>query len=213
MSINVKNLVEIINNISLAIEENKQYLTDLDAAIGDADHGINMNKGFQGVKAKLSGVDFKDAAEVLKVTGMTLVSTVGGASGPLYGTAFMKAATKGPGKEEIFLTDFYEMLKVAIEGIKLRGKSELGDKTMLDVLIPVQDSIKESIDKEESSKEALRAALAVAEKALEGKKKIAARIGRAIYLGERSIGHEDPGATSSYLMIRCISQYLEKKEI
>ena len=211
MNTTLKEVTEIIINIAKAIELNKQYLTDLDAAIGDADHGSNMNKGFVAVRGKLEGGSFKDIGEVLKVTGMTLVSIVGGASGPLYGTAFMKAGMKGVGKESINLQDFLEMLKEAIDGVKLRGKAELGDKTMLDVLIPAYEVLKESSEAGEASVEAFRKAAEKAMKAMEGTKNIAARKGRASYLGERSIGHQDPGATSSYLMINTIYEYLLEK--
>ena len=211
MSVTIKEVTEVIINIAKAIELNKQYLTDLDAAIGDADHGSNMNKGFMAVREKLTGGSFKDIGEVLKVTGMTLVSIVGGASGPLYGTAFMKAGMKGAGKETITLQDFLEMFNDAIDGVKLRGKAELGDKSMIDVLVPAYEVLKESREAGESSLEAFRKAAEKAMTAMEGTKNIPARKGRASYLGERSIGHQDPGATSSYLMINTIYEYLLKK--
>ena len=211
MNVTIKEVTEVIINIAKAIELNKQYLTDLDAAIGDADHGSNMNKGFTAVREKLTGGSFKDIGEVLKVTGMTLVSIVGGASGPLYGTAFMKAGMKGAGKETITLQDFLEMFNDAIDGVKLRGKAELGDKTMIDVLIPTYEVLKESSEAGESSLEAFRKAAEKAMTAMEGTKNIPARKGRASYLGERSIGHQDPGATSSYLMINTIYEYLIKR--
>lgn len=211
MSTTLKEVTEIIINIAKAIELNKQYLTDLDAAIGDADHGSNMNKGFMAVRGKLEGGSFKDIGELLKVTGMTLVSTVGGASGPLYGTAFMKAGMKASGKENINLPDFLEMFKDAIDGVKLRGKAELQDKTMVDVLIPAYEALKESSEKGVSSIEAFRKASEKAISAMEGTKNIPARKGRASYLGERSIGHQDPGATSSYIIINTIYEYLLKK--
>lgn len=212
MSLDVNSVIEVFKDITKNIEINKQYLTDLDAAIGDGDHGINLNKGFQAVMQKLNSSTPKDMGEILKIIAMSLVSTVGGASGALYGTAFMKAAPLGTGKETLSLKDFSEMLKVSIDGIKLRGKGDKGDKTMLDVLIPVSESIEESINKNLTPLEALKEAREIAFKEMEETKNIAARKGRASYLGERSIGHQDPGATSSYIMINTIYEYLQKKE-
>lgn len=212
MSLDVNNVVEVFKEITKNIEINKQYLTDLDAAIGDGDHGINLNKGFQVVMQKLNSSNPKDVGEVLKTVAMSLVSTVGGASGALYGTAFMKATPMGVEKETMDLRDFSEMLKVSIDGIKLRGKGDKGDKTMLDVLIPVSESIEESINKNLTPLEALKEAREIAFKEMEQTKSIIAKKGRASYLGERSIGHQDPGATSSYIMINTIYEYLQKKE-
>lgn len=212
MSLDVNNVVEVFKEITKNIEINKQYLTDLDAAIGDGDHGINLNKGFQVVMQKLNSSNPKDVGEVLKTVAMSLVSTVGGASGALYGTAFMKATPMGVEKETMDLKDFSEMLKVSIDGIKLRGKGDKGDKTMLDVLIPVSESIEESINKNLTPLEALKEAREIAFKEMEQTKSIIAKKGRASYLGERSIGHQDPGATSSYIMINTIYEYLQKKE-
>ncbi|WP_040210375.1 dihydroxyacetone kinase subunit DhaL [Clostridium polynesiense] len=212
MSIDVGRIIEIFNDIAVVIGSNKEYLTDLDAAIGDGDHGINLNKGFQNVVQKLSSSNPKDIGEVLKIVGMTLISTVGGASGALYGTAFMKAQTKGVGKEDISLKDFSEMLNIAVDGIKMRGKGDLGDKTMLDVLIPVSKSIEESLQENRKAAEAFRIASETAFKKMEDTKNISAKKGRASYLGERSIGHIDPGAASSYLIIKTIGEYLAKEE-
>lgn len=212
MSLDVNNVVEVFKEITKNIEINKQYLTDLDAAIGDGDHGINLNKGFQVVMQKLNSSNPKDVGEVLKTVAMSLVSTVGGASGALYGTAFMKATPMGVGKETMDLKDFSEMLKVSIDGIKLRGKGDKGDKTMLDVLIPVSESIEESINKNLTPLEALKEAREIAFKEMEQTKNIIAKKGRASYLGERSIDHQDPGATSSYIIINTIYEYLQKKE-
>ncbi len=212
MLINLEELREIIYKIADSIEENWQYLTDLDAAIGDGDHGINMNKGFKEVKKKLSALEIKDAAEVFKITGMALVSTVGGASGPLYGTAFMKAAATSTGKVQLGLNDLADILKAFVEGIKLRGRAEIGDKTMLDVIIPVYELITEAAAKDMPSKEALEKATLLALERVEYTKTIPARKGRASYLGDRSIGHQDPGATSSYLMVKAVYDYITERE-
>ena len=135
-------VIAILKNIIAAIEENAQFLTDLDAAIGDNDHGINMARGFKKVDADLPGLEGKDIGAILKKVGMDLVSTVGGSSGPLYGTAFMKAGAKAAGKNEISLEDFIVMMDEAIGGVQLRGKAVKGEKTMLDAMIPAQEAMK-----------------------------------------------------------------------
>jgi phosphoenolpyruvate---glycerone phosphotransferase subunit DhaL len=204
MSIEGKKVIEILEKISLKIDENKGYLSELDAAIGDGDHGLNMSKGFKAVVEKLKDDNGVDIALILKKTGMALVSTVGGASGPLYGTAFMKAALSINGKTEIDINDFAKMLSDALEGIKMRGKGQAGDKTMIDSLEPALDSIKEGITQGIEAKEILRLAKESAYKGVEYTKSIIAKKGRASYLGERSIGHQDAGATSSALILETI---------
>lgn len=199
-------LIELIKNIAKKIEEEKQFLTDLDSEIADGDHGINMARGFEAVEAKLDTVKDKDCGTILKTVGMTLVSTVGGAAGPLYGTAFMKAGMVLAGKEELNKEDFIKSMEAAIEGVKQRGKSDKGEKTMLDSMIPAYDAFKENIDKD--TKEAMKEALEAAKEGIEYTKTIIATKGRAAYIGERSIGHQDPGATSFTYMIECLYNIL-----
>ncbi|MCO8194235.1 dihydroxyacetone kinase subunit DhaL [Anaerofustis sp. NSJ-163] len=199
-------LIELIKNIAKKIEEEKQFLTDLDSEIADGDHGINMARGFEAVEAKLDTVKDKDCGTILKTVGMTLVSTVGGAAGPLYGTAFMKAGMVLAGKEELNGEDFIKSMEAAIEGVKQRGKSDKGEKTMLDSMIPAYDAFKENIDKD--TKEAMKEALDAAKEGIEYTKTIIATKGRAAYIGERSIGHQDPGATSFTYMIECLYNIL-----
>jgi dihydroxyacetone kinase-like protein len=203
-------LIEIIENIGKNIIENKEYLTDLDRAIGDADHGINMSKGFSAVNDKLDEMKGKDWGSILKTVAMTLISTVGGASGPLYGTAFLKASTVVNGKMEIDQEDILNIFEQTVEGIKMRGKSDQGDKTILDALIPAFEALKTAYDEGENTKAALQRAEAAALEGVEYTKTIIAKKGRASYLGERSIGHQDPGATSTYIMIKSINEVLEK---
>lgn len=199
-------LIELIKNIAKKIEEEKQFLTDLDSEIADGDHGINMARGFEAVEAKLDTVKDKDCGTILKTVGMTLVSTVGGAAGPLYGTAFMKSGMVLAGKEELNGEDFIKSMEVAIEGVKQRGKSDKGEKTMLDSMIPAYDAFKENIDK--GTKEAMKEALDAAKEGIEYTKTIIATKGRAAYIGERSIGHQDPGATSFTYMLECLYNIL-----
>ena len=197
--ISTQQLLEIIKEMSAIIQQNKDFLTELDMPIGDSDHGINLARGFLAVEAKLPTLEGKDAGTILKTVGMTLVSTVGGASGPLYGTAFMKAGAKMAGKQELGFDDLVEMLNEAVEGIKMRGKATVGEQTMLDAMVPALEALKES--------GSLSSALAAAEAGVEKTKDMIATKGRASYLGERSLGHQDPGATSFTLLLSVIAKY------
>ena len=199
-----KKITSIIKEIGNVIQKEKDFLTELDSFIGDADHGINMARGFKEVEKKLPGLEDKDVGTILKTVGMTLVSTVGGASGPLYGTAFMKAGMAIGAKNDIDGADFITALNAAVEGIKMRGKSHEGEKTMLDALIPALNTIKKVYEENKDFKAALEQGIKAAEEGAEYTKTIIATKGRASYLGERSIGHQDPGATSSYLMLKAI---------
>ena len=198
-------VIAILKNIIAAIEENAQFLTDLDAAIGDNDHGINMARGFKKVDADLPGLEGKDIGAILKKVGMDLVSTVGGSSGPLYGTAFMKAGAKAAGKNEISLDDFIVMMDEAIGGVQLRGKAVKGEKTMLDAMIPAQEAMKAAAAGGADTAAVLQAGVKAAEEGVEYTKTIIATKGRASYLGERSIGHQDPGATSFTVILQAIA--------
>lgn len=201
MSTDVTKLLNILDIIADNIIKNKEYLTELDAAIGDADHGINMAKGFKAVKEKLPDLKDKDYSNTLKIVGMTLVSTVGGASGPLYGTAFMRAGKVLESKDKLEVKHMSQILDAALEGIKARGKAQKGDKTIVDTLEPAVEVLKNS---KLENKEALKEALAAAKKGMEYTKEIVAKKGRASYLGKRSIGHQDPGATSCYIILESI---------
>ncbi|HYE82925.1 MAG TPA: dihydroxyacetone kinase subunit DhaL [Clostridia bacterium] len=196
-----------IHAISEAINENKDMLTDLDAAIGDADHGINMSRGFNAVMAKLEETKEEDISTVLKKTGMTLISTVGGAAGPLYGTAFLRAAGIAQGTSLITREKAVEMLSAAVQGIKDRGKAVKGEKTMLDALEPALEAFFKGINEDKSLLDCLETACLAAEQGVEYTKTIKATKGRASYLGDRSIGHQDPGATSSLIMLRTLTAY------
>ncbi|RCW62081.1 MULTISPECIES: dihydroxyacetone kinase subunit DhaL [Halanaerobium] len=182
------------------IIENKNYLTELDAAIGDGDHGVNLARGFKKLKDKLENGSFESRSEVFKLTAMTLISNVGGASGPLYGTAFLNIS-KVIADSRLDLEDLVEISEEAIAGIQKRGRAEAGEKTMLDTLIPASESLKESRDNNLDLDTALKNCLQAAAAGMENTIEMQATKGRASYLGERSIGHQDPGATSSYLII------------
>ncbi len=197
-------LIAVIGKIAAKIEQQKDFLTELDNVIGDGDHGINLARGFGEVVKKLDTLREKEPADVFKSVGMTLVSTVGGASGPLYGTGFMKLGAALKGKEDITLPDFLEAFAAAIEGIKLRGKSDRGEKTMLDAMIPAKEAMEASWQEKGDTKAAFAAGIAAAQEGVEYTKTIAATKGRASYLGKRSIGHQDPGATSFTMMLEIV---------
>lgn len=210
MSINGAQVIQILNKISEVMDENKAYLTELDATIGDGDHGLNMSKGFIAVKEKIKDDSGVNIGDTLKKVGMALVSNVGGAAGPLYGTAFMKAAVAVNGKESVDINDFIRMLEEALAGIKMRGKGELGEKTMIDAIEPALEALKGSVTSGLGDVEVLKKAKDAALEGVENTKKIIATKGRASYLGERSIGHQDAGATSSYLILNTIYEEVSK---
>jgi len=201
MPVSREDVLEWIRNYAGVIAENNQYLTQLDAAIGDADHGANMNRGFQAVLGKLPGLADKDIGTILKTVGMTLLSTVGGAGGPLYGTFFIQAGTATAGKEELNLADWAAALDSAIQGVKMRGKAEPGDKTMIDALTPALQAVKDAAAGGQPLGEAVRLSAQAAEQGMKATIPLVARKGRASYLGERSADHQDPGATSSFLLL------------
>ena len=190
------------------IIENKDFLTDLDREIGDADHGVNMARGFHAVAEKVPS-DVEDIGAVLKKAGMTLLSTVGGASGPLYGTAYMEAGKVAAGKTSLDAEDYKAMLEAAIAGIQKRGKAVKGEKTMLDAILPAYDAYCAAIAAGEEIVPALDKACKAAEEGVEFTKTIIATKGRASYLGERSIGHQDPGATSATMTLEALRDFLK----
>lgn len=208
MALKLKEVEELVKNIGKVMEENKDFLTELDLAIGDGDHGINMNKGFKAVIHKLESTPTNTIQDVFKNTGMALISNIGGASGPLYGTAFMKASSVVFGKEELNIEDLKNILETSLEGVKARGKAQKGDKTMIDAIEPSLDAVKNGMEDGLDEKKILENMKDEALKGVNYTKSIIARRGRASYLGERSIGHQDPGATSSYLILNEIYKYI-----
>lgn len=205
-----KKILAIIAAIAKRIETEKDFLTQLDNEIGDGDHGINLSRGFKAVEEKLPTFADKDIGAILKGVGTILVSTVGGASGPLYGTAFMKAGNVAKGKTELTAKEFVAALEAAINGVKMRGKAVEGEKTMLDALCPAYNAIKFGIDGGKNLTDALADGVDAALKGVEYTKTIIATKGRASYLQERSIGHQDPGATSSLYMLQVTLEVLRE---
>jgi dihydroxyacetone kinase-like protein len=202
MSISRDNFLEWINKSADVLKENREYLIELDSAIGDADHGANMDRGFNAVMTKMPDVTDKDIGTIAKTVGMTLLSTVGGAGGPLYGTFYLQIGMKSAGKMELSLEDWAIALEAAVDGIVMRGKAELGDKTMVDALTPAVNSLKDSLNGNSPIGDALQASADAAKQGMVETIPMVAKKGRASYLGERSAGHQDPGATSSYLILQ-----------
>jgi dihydroxyacetone kinase-like protein len=195
-----------IEQFAATVAENKEYLTQLDSAIGDADHGTNIDRGMQAALGKLEGFNGDDVGGLLKTVGMTLVSTVGGAGGPLYGTLFLQMGTATAGKSELEPEDWAAALDGAVDGVQMRGKAEVGDKTMIDALIPARDAFRSALADGASFEDALNRSVGAAEEGMHSTTPLVARKGRASYLGERSAGHQDPGATSTYLLIKTAAE-------
>lgn len=191
-----------VRELQSVFRQNKDYLTDLDAAIGDADHGINMERGFNAVAAALEKSAPPDAAGILKTVAMMLIKTVGGASGPLYGTFFLRASAECAGKDGLAPADIVAMFRAGLEGLVQRGKAEINDKTMVDALTPAVAAMKEACETGADTKELLHEGTTAAQSGMKRTIEMQARKGRASYLGVRSIGHQDPGATSSFLLIK-----------
>lgn len=191
------------------LEREKMFLTELDAAIGDSDHGVNMARGFAAVRARLGGLDRGDIGELLKSVGMTLLSTIGGASGPLYGTLFRDAGQRAAGAAALDLAALAGCLEAGLDGVKRRGKASPGDKTMVDALGPAVDALKAALSAPGPAGgplgDALGRAAEAARAGAEATVPLVARKGRASYLGERSAGHQDPGATSCWLLLRSLA--------
>jgi dihydroxyacetone kinase-like protein len=190
------------------LEQNKDYLTDLDAAIGDADHGLNMDRGFKKVMKQLPQVSDQDIGGILKAVSMTLISSVGGASGPLYGSWFLRASSVVSGKQELDEEDMLHLMEAGLDGVIGRGKAQLGDKTMVDVLNPAVDAFGRAVVSGKDMLEAMEQAVNAAEQAMKDTKSMQAKKGRASYLGDRSLGHQDPGATSCYFMLKSLFKTL-----
>jgi len=202
MPISRDQALEWIKSVAAVLNENRDYLIQLDAAIGDADHGANMDRGFKKVLEKMPEFADKDIGTIFKSVGMNLISTVGGAGGPLYGTFFLQMGMKSAGKMELNLEDWATALEAGVGGVVMRGKAELGDKTMVDALTPAVNSLKQSVQENQAFSAALQASAAAAKEGMLATTPLVARKGRASYLGERSAGHQDPGATSSYMILQ-----------
>src|SRR5690625_3487091 len=199
----VKHVIKWMEKSNDKIGQNKEYLTSLDQAIGDGDHGINMTRGFREVVNKITSQDYETTADALKDVAMTLISKVGGASGPLYGTAFLKFSMTAK-DQDLRYDIFVKGVEDACNGIKQRGKADAGEKTMLDVWCPVADQLKK---KKQFHVDVISR---TAKEAMENTKDMLATKGRASYMKERSIGHLDPGAVSSFYLFDALAEVIQE---
>jgi len=206
-SVDAETVQRWLQGAAASLKENRDYLTQLDAAIGDADHGANMDRGFTAVVTKLEADDAPDApGPMLVAAGSTLVSTVGGASGPLWGSALRRAGRAIGGGDEFDGAELARALRAALDGVVELGAAEEGDKTMVDSLAPAVRALDESLQGGASIADALATAQAAGEEGMRATVPLLAQKGRASYLGERSIGHQDPGATSTALILAALAQ-------
>ncbi|MFO7778867.1 MAG: dihydroxyacetone kinase subunit DhaL [Nitriliruptoraceae bacterium] len=207
-TVTVDDLVAWIHRFCEVIGDHADELTQLDSAIGDADHGTNMRRGCRAAVEALAAAEPEDVTGFGRAIAMKIISTVGGASGPLYGSFFLALGTAGGSTSSLDGVGTVAALKAAVEAVRSRGKAEPGDKTMLDALLPAIAAMEASLDAGGSLSDALEAGTTAAEQGMVATIPMLARKGRASYLGERSIGHQDPGATSSWLLIRSAAETL-----
>jgi dihydroxyacetone kinase-like protein len=193
-----------MTRFAASMQEHRAELVRLDTAIGDGDHGTNMDRGMRKALEKLGAADQADVGAVLKTVAMALVSSVGGAAGPLYGTLLLQLGTALAGKQDVELQEYAAAWRKGLEGLQARGKAEPGDKTMVDALLPAVEALEQASDLDSG----LRAAAAAAERGMQDTIPLVARKGRASYLGERSRDHQDPGATSSYYLCQTAAEAL-----
>ncbi|HKQ03327.1 MAG TPA: dihydroxyacetone kinase subunit DhaL [Actinomycetes bacterium] len=195
----------VVRTIAQTAVDNEKYFGDLDAVVGDGDFGYSMARGFEQVLAGFDDFDRSDVGTFLKKVAVTITGRIGGTSGPIWGTAFLRAGAVAAGKTTLEPADVVAMLRAAVEGIKQRGQAELGDKTLLDALVPATDALERELDAGSGSTAAIQAASAAGREAAEATKDMVARRGRAAYTGERSRGSVDAGATAVAVMLERIS--------
>ena len=197
----LNDFIKMFKNINITIQDNIKYLSELDSVIGDGDHGITIARGLKNAIEKIEEDNPENISDLLKKVGLTMISTMGGVSGPIFGSIFIGMATKSEGKESINLSTLYDMFFAALDKVKNLGKAKPGDKTMVDSLTPAVESIKKSVDNRLSIKEAFKSASIAAEKGAISTKEMIAKKGRSRYHAERSLGYQDAGATTLYLII------------
>jgi len=207
-TVSLERLIAWLSRFTQLVTENRGYLTELDSAIGDADHGSNMARGMTAVMEKIAAAPSTAIDELFKQVGMTLVSSVGGASGPLYGTFFLRFGTTAGAVTELDGAALAAALRAGLGGIVARGKAELGDKTMFDAMSPAIDAFDSEVASGAEVAASAAVAFAAAEQGRDATKPLVARKGRASYLGDRSAGHLDPGATSTALLFQALSEGL-----
>jgi len=203
-TLTTETVLQWLQNCSATYMQHKDELTQLDAAIGDADHGANMARGFTAVQTKLDSLRDKDLGTIFKTVAMTLISTVGGASGPLYGTLFLQAVAGANGKKALTQDELVTVLGAGLQGLMHRGKAVVGEKTMVDAWVPALEAMKPVGD--DSLSAGVDRAVIAAKKGADSTIPLVAKKGRASYLVERSSGHLDPGAASTVLLLEALQQ-------
>jgi phosphoenolpyruvate---glycerone phosphotransferase subunit DhaL len=202
MAVSTEDVLRWLAAAQRVFAENRQQLTELDSAVGDGDFGISLDRGFTAVQAELAANPPADVRSVSQNVATVLIRTMGGSSGPLLGTFFLRAAAACAGKSELAPADVVALFQAGVEGLQQRGKAALGDKTMLDALIPAVDAMRGALEAGSGQAEILERGAAAAEAGMRATITMQARKGRGSYLGERSVGHQDPGATGSYLLLK-----------
>jgi len=208
LTITYADVLDWLRRFGAEMAEHRAELTGLDAAIGDGDHGTNMDRGMRKALERLDGVEGEDIGGALKAVGMALVSSVGGAAGPLYGTLFIQMGGATSGSDALDLARWTDALEAGVKGLQARGRAEPGDKTMVDALLPALETLRTAVQDGAAPAEALRRSAGAAEEGMKATVPMQARKGRASYLGPRSVGHQDPGATSSHLLLLSAAEAL-----
>jgi dihydroxyacetone kinase-like protein len=208
MDLTTEQVLAWIQRIAELIRQNREYLTQLDAAIGDADHGANMDRGFQVAVQKLGNEPPNDVGAIFRTVGMALLSSVGGAAGPLYGTFFLELGKQLAGRTAVSAQEWATALRTAVAAVATRGQAQVGDKTMIDALAPAVEELERALAEGVSLAAAMQRAAAASAEGMRATIPLQARRGRASYLGERSVGHQDPGATSSALLLTAAAEIL-----
>src|SRR3954454_23202003 len=206
MTVSKEDVLRWLDASQKVFAEKREQLTELDSAVGDGDFGISLDRGFTAVHAELSANPPADLRSVLQNTASVLIRTMGGTSGPLLGTFFLRAGTSCAGKSELAPADVVALFQAGVEGLQQRGKAERGDKTMLDAWFPALDAMRDALDNGSGLSDILERGAAAAEAGAKATISMQARKGRASYLGERSIGHQDAGATGSYLLLKTAAE-------
>ena len=206
MAVSRQDVLRWLNALQKVFAENRQQLTDLDSAVGDGDFGISLDRGFTAAQAELSANPPSDLRGIFQSVATVLIKTMGGSSGPLLGTFFLRAGTVCSDKSELAPGDVVALFQAGVEGIQQRGKAALGDKTMLDALLPAVDAMRTALDDGSALAEILERGAAAADAGMRKTISMSARKGRASYLGDRSVGHQDPGATAAYLLFKTAAE-------
>jgi phosphoenolpyruvate---glycerone phosphotransferase subunit DhaL len=206
MAVSRQDVLHWLSALQKVFAENRQQLTDLDSAIGDGDFGISLDRGFTAVQAELSANPPADPRAVFQNAATVLIKTMGGSSGPLLGTFFLRAGSACAGKSELAPADVVTLFQAGVEGLQQRGKAALGDKTMMDAWLPAVDAMRSALEAGSGLTEILDRGAAAAEAGMRATTTMQARKGRGSYLGERSVGHQDPGATATYLLLKAAAE-------